>query len=180
MNPLSAIRNFPSGVRQFFSWRNSVSWLVLVVVLLIGLLVLRQMYVTEQRTVEARFELLAANVTEAIDRRLANHEQVLLGGLGLFNASGEVTRTEWRHYLDSLKLAERYPGIQGVGFAQAVRPEALANHIAQIRAEGFPGYQVTPPGVRPLYTPIVYLEPFRGRNLAASRIAWRRERARPG
>ena len=167
MNPLSAIRSFPSGVRQFFSWRNGVSWLVLVVVLLIETMVLRYVHITERRAVEAQFELLVANVSEAIDRRLANHEQVLLGGVGLFNASGEVTRAEWRHYVESLMLAERYPGIQGVGFAQVVQPEALAEHIAQVQAEGFSNYQVTPPGERALYTPIVYLEPFRERNLAA-------------
>lgn len=167
MKSLPVIRSLPPEVNQFFSWRNRVSWLVLAVALLIEVMVLRHMQATEQRAVEAQFQLLSNHVTDAIVRRLGNHEQVLLGGLGLFNASGEVTRSEWRNYVDSLRLAERFPGIQGVGFAQAVRPEELASHMAQVRTEGFPDYQVTPPGERPLYAPIVYLEPFAGRNLAA-------------
>ena len=36
-----------------------------------------------------------------------------------------------------------------------------------MRADGFPDYTVRPAGVRPLYTRIVYLEPFTERNLAA-------------
>ena len=36
-----------------------------------------------------------------------------------------------------------------------------------MRAEGFPGYDVNPPGPRDVYTSIVCLEPFSGRNLRA-------------
>jgi CHASE1-domain containing sensor protein len=34
-----------------------------------------------------------------------------------------------------------------------------------VRAEGFPDYTIHPEGQRTEYTPVVYLEPFRGRNL---------------
>lgn len=167
MNSLSAIRKLPLGVRQFFSRRNGIAWLVMAVALLIGTLTLRHMHATEHRAVEAQFELLSERVSEAISRRLVYHEQVLLGGLGLFNASGEVSRGEWSTYVETLKLDERYPGIQGVGFAQAVRPAELAEHTARIHSEGFPEYQVKPAGQRALYTPIIYLEPFIDRNLVA-------------
>lgn len=167
MKLLSAIRNPPLGVRQLFSWRNSVSWLVLVVVLLIEAMALRYMHTTERRAVEAQFQLLAENVSEAIRKRAVNHEQILLGGLGLFNASGAVTRDEWRTYVDSLRLGDRYPGILGVGFAQAVRPAELAEHTARVHGEGFPVYEVWPVGQRDFYAPIIYLEPFTDRNMAA-------------
>jgi PAS domain S-box-containing protein len=157
----------PPGVRELISRRNAVSWLVLALALLIGVMVLRYMHATERRAVEAQFQLLAENVSATIARRLANHEQILLGGLGLFNASGEVSRGEWRSYVETLNLGERYPGIQGVGFAQAVRPAELAAHTARVQSEGFPAYEVRPAGERALYAPIIYLEPFIDRNLAA-------------
>ena len=36
-----------------------------------------------------------------------------------------------------------------------------------MRAAGFPDYRIYPEGVRDLYSSIVYLEPFSGRNLRA-------------
>ena len=44
---------------------------------------------------------------------------------------------------------------------------ALAAHVESVRAEGFPDYQVSPPGERDPYSSIVYLEPFDARNRRA-------------
>ena len=43
----------------------------------------------------------------------------------------------------------------------------LAAHTAQVRAEGYPAYEVHPVGDRETYSSIIYLEPFTGRNLRA-------------
>jgi len=57
--------------------------------------------------------------------------------------------------------------VQGIGFSQVIPPQQLAAHIAGIRAEGFADYTVRPAGERAIYTSIIYLEPFRDRNLRA-------------
>lgn len=156
-----------SRVRQFFHWRNSVAWLVLAFALLVQLALLHHLEQKERRAAIKQFDLLVQTTTEAIRKRMIDHEQILLGAAGLFEVSGEVSRTQWREYNGLLQLAERYPGIQGVGFAKAVLPSELQAHIQSVRAEGFPDYQVFPTGNRALYTPIVYLEPFNERNRAA-------------
>jgi PAS domain S-box-containing protein len=97
---------------------------------------------------------------------LETYEEVLRATRGHFLTS-EVTRDGFRQFVASLGLAERYPGIQGVGYAEVVPPSALAAHVARVRAEGFPDYAVRPPGERATYTAIVMLEPFVGRNLRA-------------
>jgi len=66
-----------------------------------------------------------------------------------------------------LLLPDRYPGIQGVGFSQAIPQAERDAHVARIRAQGYPDYDIHPPGQRDLYTSIVFLEPFLRRNLAA-------------
>lgn len=157
----------PGRVRQFFNWRNSVAWLVLVFTLLVQLVILQQLRNHETRAAITQFEFLAEKATEAIDKRLIDHEQILYGAAGLFNASDTVSREQWRLYNERLQLAERYPGIQGVGFAQAVLPQQRTAHIQAVREEGFAEYDIHPAGDRPLYIPIVYLEPFADRNLAA-------------
>ena len=114
---------------------------------------------------ENRFHASAAEVSLRIESRLAGYEQILLGGSGLMSASDAVSRVEWRNYIAALRLAEYYPGMQGVGFAKRVAPEGLPAHVAALRAEGFPDYRLWPAAPRDEYTAIVYLEPFTGRNV---------------
>ncbi|MCX7066142.1 MAG: CHASE domain-containing protein [Methylococcales bacterium] len=102
-----------------------------------------------------------------IAARLEAHEQTLLGGAALFDASETVARQEWRIYVDRLRLNQHFNGIQGLGFALWIPVEQLARHEAIIRAEGFPDYKVHPEGEREAYSAITFLEPFSDRNLRA-------------
>ena len=117
-----------------------------------------------RQELENRFHTRAAEVSLRLESRLAGYEQILRGGTGLMSASNPVSRTEWRNYIAALHLEERYPGIQGVGFAKRIAAEELPAHAAATRAEGFPDYKLWPVGLRNEYTAIVYLEPFIGRN----------------
>ena len=99
--------------------------------------------------------------------RMTDDEQLLRGAVGLFNASEEVTRDEWRRYAASLSLGTNYPGLQGVGFAEVVPPGEKDLHIRRVRREGFADYTIRPEGERADYTAIVYLEPFDWRNQRA-------------
>lgn len=156
------------GIQKgLFARRKGLAWIVLLVGLLLVMLVWSALQDQKARSAEQQFELHAREVVSAIQQRLHDHEQILLGGAGLFDASEAVSRMEWRTYVDRLQLKDNYPGILGVGYSQVILPEQLSSHIARVRAEGFPDYTVKPAGQRPLYTSIVYLEPFSGRNLAA-------------
>ena len=121
----------------------------------------------ESEIARSRFESESAEVAANIRNRMAVYEQVLLGGSGLFDAFENVTRQEWRRYVETLQLGERFPGIQGVGFALHIPADAKDAHVAAVRAEGFPDYDIRPTDPRPVYTSIVFLEPFVARNLRA-------------
>src|SRR3546814_16876561 len=99
--------------------------------------------------------MLGEKVTEAIRKRLRDHEQILLGGAGLFDAVENVSREQWRTYVERLLLPDRFPGIQGVGFSQAIPQAERDAHVPRIRAQGYPDYDIHPPGQRDLYTSIV-------------------------
>lgn len=159
--------NQPHGLRQLFSWRNGVAWGMLAFTLLVQLVVWQSLRTNEDRAARQQFQMLGEKVTEAIRKRLRDHEQILLGGAGLFDAVENVSREQWRTYVERLLLPDRYPGIQGVGFSQAIPQAERDAHVARIRAQGYPDYDIHPPGQRDLYTSIVFLEPFLRRNLAA-------------
>lgn len=148
--------------------RHALAWMTLLVSLLLTVLVWYGLRVQIRHSFEQHFELRGREVIGAIESRMRDHEQILLGGAGLFDAqAGHVGRAAWRAYVERLNLAHNFPGIQGVGFSQLIAPRELAAHTAAVRAEGFPAYAVRPPGEREQYTSIVYLEPFTDRNLAA-------------
>ncbi|MBF0609703.1 MAG: CHASE domain-containing protein [Magnetococcales bacterium] len=102
-----------------------------------------------------------------IQQRMVAYEEVLRSVHGLFKASESVERHEFRSFAESLQLQQSYPGIQGVGFSLLVGKEEKDRHIMAVRQEGFPDYILRPPGERPFYTSIIYLEPFADRNLRA-------------
>jgi PAS domain S-box-containing protein len=114
-----------------------------------------------------RLGFLADREISRLHGRMQDYEQMLQGASALFAASDLVDRQEWRIYIDALRLDETMPGVQGVGFALLIPQEQLAAHTAAVRAEGFPDYAVHPEGDRPLYSSIVYLEPFDSRNQRA-------------
>ncbi len=157
----------PARPSVLFSRRGLAAWAALAIgLLLTGFISMRQLQDRNQ-SADTLFQLRATDLINTIERRLRDHEQILLGGAGLFDASGDVSRQEWRAYVARLRLNQNYPGIQGVGFSQVIAPAELERHLAAVRNQGFPDYTVRPPGERALYTSIIYLEPFAGRNLAA-------------
>lgn len=107
------------------------------------------------------------NTAQAIADRLNSYEDLLGAGAGLFSASDNVTRSEWRDFINSFDLANRYPGIKGFGYIQVFQPNEIDAHQALVRSEGLSEYNVHPPGPRESYTSVVYIEPMSEKNQTA-------------
>ena len=118
-------------------------------------------------TTQLRFDALTQEITLRIEQRLAAYQQILRGAVGLFAASVHVDRSEFRDYVKMIQLDKANLGIQGIGFGLVIPSEDREQHVTAIRNEGFKNYTLRPEGERPLYTSIVYLEPFSDRNLRA-------------
>jgi PAS domain S-box-containing protein len=148
---------------QYYSWP--------LVALFFSLLLTWAAYFYLQYKVQERRQQLflakTEHARERIHRRLEHYIQILRGGKGFFSFTDQIGRQDWKNYIEALEVYKTFPGIQGIGFAQVIPAAGLAAHERRIRAEGFPGYAVRPAGPRDIYTAIVYLEPFRGRNLRA-------------
>ncbi|MDB5263081.1 MAG: histidine kinase, partial [Adhaeribacter sp.] len=121
----------------------------------------------DEKRLENRFDFEIAQAKKLVERRTSHYIQILKGAKGLLTASDKITRQEWKNYFESLEIIKSYPGIQGIGYVEVVRPEKLQVHIQKLRVEGFSDYTVRPGGSRSIYTSIVFLEPFAGRNLRA-------------
>ena len=162
-------KEFLKKKRYISIFHNPVTaWFILItsLVLTVGAYFLSASFV--QQRVEDRFSFRAIEIKSAIKDRLRIYEQALWGGVGFMNASNsQVSRQEWAKYVESLKINQHWPGIQGIGFSIPVQPEEKQTHIEKIRFEGFPEYLIRPEGTRDLYSAIIYLEPFDWRNQRA-------------
>ncbi|MEI6610424.1 MAG: CHASE domain-containing protein [Deltaproteobacteria bacterium] len=151
----TALRNWP------------LAWIVLAVGLLITAAATLYMKSSVEIIANVEFTADCNEIKNNILNRLDDHARILLSGAALFNASETVSREEWRVFNKAQKVEKQLPGIQGIGFALLIPPAELSRHIQRIRREGFPQYKLRPDGVREIYSSIIYLEPFSGRNLRA-------------
>jgi CHASE1-domain containing sensor protein/DNA-binding CsgD family transcriptional regulator len=114
-----------------------------------------------------RNEAEVAALATTISSRMEAYEEIVTGAAAFYGVMGQVSRQSWKKYIDRLTLDEFLPGIQGLGFNQLVSANEKAAHERKIRAEGFPDYSIRPKGERDEYTPVVFIEPYSGRNLRA-------------
>jgi PAS domain S-box-containing protein len=116
---------------------------------------------------ESTFNYRARDISAVLVRRMAVYEQVLEGARGFLRGSVEVSQHDFADYYAIQRLNQSFPGIEALGIAAIIPPQKLAVHVAAMRAAGFPGYEVKPPGPRDVYTSITHIEPFADRNLRA-------------
>ncbi|MGE5496628.1 MAG: CHASE domain-containing protein, partial [Syntrophothermus sp.] len=120
-----------------------------------------------EREAKTELDFVSSEIKNKIIARLHTHAQLLRSAAAFFEHAGNITREQWKGFYADQKIERNVPGIQGLGYAAIIRPEELSLHEKQIRSEGFPQYAVKPSGKRDVYTSIIFLEPFSGRNLRA-------------
>src|SRR6266513_3509180 len=120
----------------------------------------------------SRFETVAVGVANDVQSRIRAYGDVLFALRGLFDSSKEVTRDEFHQFAQALSLSERYPGVTNISFSFRVPHARKLQFERAVRAEtgplvkGLPEFTIKPPGERPEYTVLSYLEPM-GKNVAA-------------
>ncbi|MDP2431042.1 MAG: CHASE domain-containing protein [Pseudomonadota bacterium] len=145
----------------------ALPWLVLAVALGLTFLVWRFNVAAVEHEAREKFAHQAEQIETAIYNRMRAYQMLLQGGAALFAASREVSREEWRAYVESLNISIHYPGILGMGYARHVPAALREAHVREVQAEGFPRYKLWPEGDRAEYSAIIYLEPFNTRNQRA-------------
>lgn len=141
------------------------------IILIIGILLTLLITFYTKQDIENRskneFGLVCNEIKTKIITRLYSHAQLLRSGSSFFTASDTITRKDWNVFYQNSKLERNLPGIQGFGFSLLIPKSKLQQHIEHVRKDGYPNFKVYPEGEREIYTSIIYLEPFKDRNLRA-------------
>ncbi|MFC6475979.1 CHASE domain-containing protein [Pseudomonas asuensis] len=122
---------------------------------------------SEQEAAHERFSRGVLEITRELDGAMARYERLLRAGSSLFNAGDDISRQEWHQFAENMRLEEDYPGMQGFGFAPLINAHDKDIFEARVRKEGFQGYEIRTEGAREAFIPVLYIEPFMGRNLRA-------------
>jgi signal transduction histidine kinase len=162
---------FRSLNKYFFSEISAINNLKSVMILIAGLtltaILTVFMYHNLENQVKEEFTSECIEIEIKITIRLHAHALILRSGAAFLSVTDTVTRKKWEEFNKHSQIERNLPGIQGVGFSLIIPHDQLEKHQQRIQQEGFPDYTVFPAGDRSIYSSIIFLEPFSGRNLRA-------------
>ncbi len=156
--------SLPGLPRRGFLHPDVLPWIVLglLLALTFGAWYLAQE--TANRRASERFLYRAEKERDYIVQRMSAHLQVLRGAAAFFEASDQVSRDEWRRYVDRLQLGGNLHGAQGLGLALLVTSGDKTAFEERLREDGISPHEIRPPGGREQYSVVTYLEPQNERN----------------
>ncbi len=157
------------GSRDILRWRGNSFGQLPFAALLLLLLPLALTFFAWKATTEndyqrgeAKFRTLAIESEKALQNRIDSYGNALLGAAGFIQGSVSVSRDEWRTYVETVRVRENFPGINGIGWVRPVTGAGLPEFLAQTRADGAPDFNVHPAaGIGTNYI-ITYIEPREG------------------
>jgi len=125
-----------------------------------------------QQEAGSKFETTAVGISHEVESRIRAYGDVLYALRGLFDSSAKVTRDDFHQFAETLSLGARYPGVNNISFSFRVPHAKKAEFERAVRAEtspllkGLPEFAIKPPGERPEYAVLTYVEPM-GKNVVA-------------
>lgn len=163
------------------------AWTVLVLGAALSVLAFRYVAYQVEEDARSQFEEHCRDIHRAISNRLASYSSLLLGLRGLYQASDNVSRREFRDFVVSLQLPSRYPAVAVMNFAAHVPTEMKDRFEQRVRGDasvtpgGYPAFSIRPASQRPEYQPLLYLEPFdENRNVMGLDLLQNRTNSRLG
>jgi len=151
--------------------RKTSAWWWAACVLLVGLALTGFFWHRAQTAaiadIQSDMQTQASDLTNRIERNLRANALMLMGFVGLFDASDQVTRNDFQHYFQVSRSVSKTQSFAGVACVEQVNAKDLAPHLTRLRQDGLPDYDVHPAGVRAVYTPIVYIQPLNDGNRRA-------------
>ena len=124
--------------------------------------------VLTDRRAQVDFTIRTENTLGLIERRAQRYVDLLHGLQGLFGHDPSVSRNQFSRYVESLELKNRFPGVVSAQFIRRIRDgerevyESGVQTDRTVNPDGYPAFAITPPGQRPEYWVIHYIEPMRG------------------
>lgn len=99
------------------------------------------------------------SAADILTSTVTTYGEVLRGAAGLFNVDPNLSEESWRLYTQNLHFQQRYPGMQGMAYAQNVPADELDSFLQNYRQEDGQPYTLVPNSPRDNYVISRYIEP---------------------
>jgi two-component system sensor histidine kinase/response regulator len=114
-----------------------------------------------------RFDAVARSAQSSLGTSIASYTGVLRGLVAMFHSGDELpSRLAFQRYVAALDVRKNFPAIEGITFASYVADAERERFVAAVRADrsvepnGYPDFEIRPPGRRAGYTVLNYIEPL--------------------
>lgn len=121
----------------------------------------------------ARFQELVSDAEQKVRARMAAYEEAVRAGVALFAADPELTRDEFRRFVETLDV-KRYPGFSGIGVSfpvqrgaeEAFKKFAASRGVPDLKIKEIGKPTVYPPFDAPSRSVLIFFEPLSPGNTA--------------
>jgi PAS domain S-box-containing protein len=139
--------------------------------LLLSLAVGSGLYVAASQRVEQdarqRFDSVTRAAQYSLSARVKAYTDVLRGVAAMFQTSEQpLTRLQFHRFVKALDAERHFPAIETLNFAVEVKDSERDAFIESVRRDrtvdpnGYPEFTIKPPGRRPSYSVLTYMEPL--------------------
>lgn len=91
--------------------RNSIPLAILLLLYTLSYVAYASAISSVNSHVTEELDIQTQNITNLIERRFDIYTNALVGAKALLKSSKEVTRQEWKRYVDTLDIQNQYPGV---------------------------------------------------------------------
>lgn len=113
-----------------------------------------------RKELRSQFDFALRETVSRVEQRVASYEQLLRGVQALLSTAAGSDRARLHDYLELLPAGASFPGIQAIGYVEKVSAEHKNAHIAAMRQNGWPQYDISPVGQRDVYAPVTVRESY--------------------
>ena len=112
-------------------------------------------------------EIEATDLKGKIKSRLDAHIQFSRSAASYSMGVDTITKEDWSNFVNKSKISESLNGFQAIAQIISLPKDHLKNHLLHFKKNLNANYKVSPIGTDSIYTPIVFIEPFKRNNLKA-------------
>lgn len=109
--------------------------------------------------IESRFLGTSSHLLELVTERMQKYEDALWSGVAAIEShGGDMDYDDWHSFAASLRIEEKYLGINGIGVIHHLNPGDVDAYLAKQQATR-PGFMIYPEHDQREFLPITYIEP---------------------
>lgn len=164
--------NFQKIITDFSSNINSKSvfripYFVLTISLIATFFITYFFYSSAKTIDSVRFSNQTNKIKTEVENRLETYVALLRAGRGYMNASENVTKEEFRDFVENINLRKFYPGVLAIGYSKVIKPDEKEAFVKKMQNEVISDFSIKPDTPRNEYQAIIYIEPLEQRNQVA-------------